>query len=159
MLRVPAWAVLAVGLWWAGRSARRMIATGRSDEPAKLFVWFSARLRRGGILFLLFDHLCCALLFRRSSRRYRRYCSAPDYGSRHRSFRTFLMLRELTLALIRLYQLISRLTPPSCIYNPNGSKYGYEAIERYGLIKGGWLTIKRIGRCHPWAHGGYDPVP
>ena len=69
------------------------------------------------------------------------------------------MLRELALALIRLYQLISRLTPPSCIYTPTCSQYGYEAIVRYGLIKGGWLTIKRIGRCHPWAQGGYDPVP
>lgn len=67
--------------------------------------------------------------------------------------------RRLALAIIRLYQAISRLTPPSCIYTPTCSQYGYESIERYGVLKGSWLTLKRIGRCHPWAHGGYDPVP
>lgn len=70
------------------------------------------------------------------------------------------MGRWIALALIRFYQrFISPLTPPSCIYTPTCSQYGYEAIARYGLIKGGWLTIKRIARCHPWAHGGSDPVP
>lgn len=65
----------------------------------------------------------------------------------------------MLLALIRLYQSISRLTPPSCIYTPTCSQYGYEAIGRYGVVCGGWLAVKRIGRCHPWAHGGYDPIP
>lgn len=70
------------------------------------------------------------------------------------------MLRWIALGLIRFYQrFISPLTPPSCIYTPTCSQYGYEAITRHGFFKGGWLTIKRIGRCHPWAHGGYDPVP
>lgn len=70
------------------------------------------------------------------------------------------MLRWIALGLIRFYQrFISPLTPPSCIYTPTCSQYGYEAIARHGFFKGGWLTIKRIGRCHPWAHGGYDPVP
>ena len=67
--------------------------------------------------------------------------------------------RRLVLGLIRLYQRLSRLTPPSCIYTPTCSHYGAEAIERYGVRKGGWLTLKRIARCHPWAQGGYDPVP
>ena len=67
--------------------------------------------------------------------------------------------RGCALALIRLYQRFSRLTPPSCIYTPTCSHYGYEAISRYGVFKGGWLTLKRIGRCHPWAKGGHDPVP
>ena len=69
------------------------------------------------------------------------------------------MSRQLILTIIRLYQRLSRLTPPSCIYSPTCSQYGYDAIARYGVIKGGWLTLKRIGRCHPWAQGGYDPVP
>ena len=69
------------------------------------------------------------------------------------------MMRSLALKLIRAYQRVSRYTPPSCIYNPTCSHYGYEAISRYGFLKGGWLTIKRIGRCHPWAQGGNDPVP
>jgi uncharacterized protein len=69
------------------------------------------------------------------------------------------MPRQLVLALIRLYQRLSRLTPPSCIYPPTCSQYGYEAVSRYGVLKGGWMALRRIGRCHPWAHGGYDPVP
>lgn len=70
------------------------------------------------------------------------------------------MLRWIALALIRFYQrFISPLTPPSCIYTPTCSQYGYEAIARYGFFKGGWLTAKRIARCHPWAQGGADPVP
>ncbi|HEX6288663.1 MAG TPA: membrane protein insertion efficiency factor YidD [Herpetosiphonaceae bacterium] len=70
------------------------------------------------------------------------------------------MGRWIALVLIRFYQrFISPLTPPSCIYTPTCSQYGYEAISRYGLLKGGWLTLRRIARCHPWAHGGSDPVP
>ncbi len=69
------------------------------------------------------------------------------------------MPRQFVLALIRLYQRLSRLTPPSCIYTPTCSQYGYEAVSRYGVLKGGWMALRRIGRCHPWAHGGYDPVP
>ena len=66
----------------------------------------------------------------------------------------------IALALIRFYQrFISPLTPPSCIYTPTCSQFGYEAIARYGFFKGGWLTAKRIARCHPWAQGGHDPVP
>jgi uncharacterized protein len=70
------------------------------------------------------------------------------------------MGRWIALALIRFYQrFISPLTPPSCIYTPTCSQYGYESIARYGLFKGGWLTLRRIARCHPWAQGGSDPVP
>lgn len=70
------------------------------------------------------------------------------------------MARWIALALIRFYQrFISPLTPPSCIYTPTCSQYGYEAIARYGFFKGGWLTARRIARCHPWAQGGSDPVP
>jgi putative membrane protein insertion efficiency factor len=62
--------------------------------------------------------------------------------------------------LIRGYQtFISPAFPPSCRFTPTCSAYALTSIERYGLIRGGWLAIKRIARCHPWNPGGYDPVP
>ncbi len=69
-------------------------------------------------------------------------------------------MTKIALLLIRAYQRwVSPLTPPSCIYTPTCSQYGYEAIRRYGVLRGGWLTAKRILRCHPWAQGRHDPVP
>ena len=69
-------------------------------------------------------------------------------------------MKKIALFLIRLYQrTISRVTPPSCRFYPTCSHYGYEAIEKYGFRKGGWLALKRISRCHPLNPGGYDPVP
>lgn len=66
----------------------------------------------------------------------------------------------LFLLLIKVYQLlISPLFPGSCRYTPTCSQYGVEAIKKYGPFKGGWLTLKRIGRCHPWGGHGHDPVP
>lgn len=64
------------------------------------------------------------------------------------------------LLLVRFYQkFISPLTPPSCRYTPTCSQYAVEALRKYGPIKGSWLTIKRLSRCHPWGGSGYDPVP
>ncbi|MBS1612639.1 MAG: membrane protein insertion efficiency factor YidD [Bacteroidetes bacterium] len=64
------------------------------------------------------------------------------------------------LLLIQLYKkLLSPLLPPSCRYQPTCSEYGIQAIKKYGPFKGGWLTLKRISRCHPWGGHGYDPVP
>lgn len=64
------------------------------------------------------------------------------------------------LGLVRFYQYcISPLTPPSCRYTPTCSQYAVEALKKYGPLKGGWLTLKRLSRCHPWGGSGYDPVP
>lgn len=61
---------------------------------------------------------------------------------------------------IRFYQrCISPLMPKACRYEPTCSQYALEALRKHGPLKGLWLTIKRIGRCHPWGGSGYDPVP
>jgi putative membrane protein insertion efficiency factor len=70
------------------------------------------------------------------------------------------MLRAIFLTIIRFYQAaISPLTPPACRFSPSCSRYALEAVERYGAGKGGWLTLRRILRCHPFGGKGYDPVP
>ncbi|WP_246941470.1 membrane protein insertion efficiency factor YidD [Bacillus pinisoli] len=70
------------------------------------------------------------------------------------------MVQKLFLLIIRFYQrFISPLTPPSCRFYPTCSHYGLESIQRFGAAKGGWLTIKRICKCHPFHPGGIDPVP
>ena len=69
-------------------------------------------------------------------------------------------MKKLMLACIRFYRRgISPLRPPCCIFIPTCSQYAIEAIEKYGAVKGGWLTLKRLLRCNPFHKGGYDPVP
>lgn len=64
------------------------------------------------------------------------------------------------MGIIRFYQIvISPLTPPTCRFYPTCSHYGLEAINRFGPVKGSWLTIKRIVKCQPFHPGGFDPVP
>ncbi len=66
----------------------------------------------------------------------------------------------LVLGLIRIYQnTIGPALPAACRFQPTCSYYAYEAIQRHGLVKGGWLTVKRLGRCQPFGGSGYDPVP
>jgi putative membrane protein insertion efficiency factor len=64
------------------------------------------------------------------------------------------------MGMIRVYQLtLSRTMPPSCRFYPSCSEYTLQAIAKYGALKGSWLGVKRIARCHPFHPGGYDPVP
>lgn len=70
------------------------------------------------------------------------------------------IIGKLFLLLIRIYQyLLSPLLGSSCRFTPTCSQYGTDAIKKYGPFKGGWLTLKRIGRCNPWGGHGEDPVP
>lgn len=70
-------------------------------------------------------------------------------------------MKKLVIFLINLYR--KYLSPlkrrPTCIYTPTCSQYAVEALEKYGFLKGSFLAVRRILRCHPFAKGGYDPVP
>ena len=69
-------------------------------------------------------------------------------------------MKPIILAGIRFYQrCMSPLLPPSCRYYPTCSQYTFAAVERYGVLKGLWLGVKRILRCHPFHEGGFDPLP
>ncbi len=70
------------------------------------------------------------------------------------------MLTKPTLLLLRVYKLaISPYLPSQCIYLPTCSEYAVEAVQHHGAARGMWLTCKRLGRCHPFHSGGFDPVP
>jgi len=69
-------------------------------------------------------------------------------------------MRFVLKFLIRAYQVaLSPLLGQNCRFYPSCSHYALEAIEEYGALRGAWLTVKRISRCHPWHEGGFDPVP
>jgi uncharacterized protein len=71
-----------------------------------------------------------------------------------------ILPQRLLALLIRGYQrLLSPLLPPSCRFHPSCSQYALEAIQRHGALKGSWLAVRRLARCHPFNVGGFDPVP
>jgi putative membrane protein insertion efficiency factor len=68
-------------------------------------------------------------------------------------------LTALLVGIIRVYQVFSRMSPPRCRFYPSCSHYAVDALRGHGPWRGSGLALKRLGRCHPWNPGGYDPVP
>ncbi len=69
------------------------------------------------------------------------------------------MTRVLIVLVAAYRYAISPMLGQSCRFHPSCSEYAQEALERHGALRGVWLALRRIGRCHPWHRGGYDPVP
>lgn len=68
-------------------------------------------------------------------------------------------MRQLMVALLRVYKtIVSPLLPPACRFYPTCSEYMRQAVERHGVPRGLWMGLKRLGRCHPFHSGGFDPV-
>ncbi len=73
-------------------------------------------------------------------------------------------MKKIVLALIKIYQRSGIIdnpilgTNPKCRFDPSCSDFTYQAIEKYGVLKGGWLGVRRIARCNPWSEGGHDPL-
>jgi hypothetical protein len=69
-------------------------------------------------------------------------------------------MKKLLIGIIKVYQIaISPYTPKTCRFYPTCSHYGIEALQKHGALKGSYLTVKRVLKCHPFHPGGYDPVP
>ncbi|WOV86380.1 membrane protein insertion efficiency factor YidD [Sporosarcina oncorhynchi] len=69
-------------------------------------------------------------------------------------------MKSILIGIIKIYQkVISPLTPPTCRFYPTCSHYGIEALQKHGAVKGSWLAVRRISKCHPFHEGGFDPVP
>ena len=88
-----------------------------------------------------------------------RNIAKKNFGTRLSALPGWLIQRAL-LALITVYRYaVSPFLGQRCRFHPSCSAYAVEAIQRHGAFKGGWLALRRIGRCHPWGKSGYDPVP
>lgn len=85
----------------------------------------------------------------------------PDPPLKNLKLNLSTLPRYLCLLIIKAYQrwISPSIAQNACKYYPTCSHYGYQAIYKYGVIKGGWLTIKRLARCNPFSDGGIDPVP
>ena len=69
-------------------------------------------------------------------------------------------MQTVLLKLLRGYKrFVSPLLPRACRYYPTCSEYAFGAVQRYGVVRGSWMTLRRLLRCHPWSKGGFDPVP
>lgn len=68
-------------------------------------------------------------------------------------------MKRLVIAAIRGWRVVSAALPPRCRFYPSCSAYALDAVGQFGAVRGLWLAARRIGRCHPWHDGGYDPVP
>ena len=68
-------------------------------------------------------------------------------------------MKALLIGLVKLYRLIPRIGPSPCRFEPSCSTYALEALQHHGALRGTWLTLRRLSRCHPFHDGGYDPVP
>ncbi len=84
-----------------------------------------------------------------------------DMGNKKKRFSFFRSLpKNGVLGLIHFYRkFLSPLFPPACRFTPTCSEYALEAVSKYGAIRGGYLAVRRILKCHPFHKGGYDPVP
>ena len=70
------------------------------------------------------------------------------------------MIARLLILVVRAWQIgPSQVLPPDCRFRPSCSAYAITALSRYGALRGSWLALRRIGRCHPWGGSGFDPVP
>jgi putative membrane protein insertion efficiency factor len=68
-------------------------------------------------------------------------------------------MKKILIAIVKLYKfLVSPILPGSCRFVPSCSEYSLEALEKYGALKGAWLSVRRVARCHPFHPGGFDPV-
>ena len=70
-----------------------------------------------------------------------------------------VLMKTLLIGFVRLYRLIPRFGPSPCRFQPSCSTYALDALEQHGALRGTWLTLRRLGRCHPFHAGGFDPVP
>ncbi len=68
-------------------------------------------------------------------------------------------MKTVLIALVRLYRAVPKLGPTPCRFSPSCSRYALEALDQHGALQGSWLTLRRLGRCHPFHAGGFDPVP